>query len=105
MITGREVLAQPVFAIEQRRTASGRYTGRVGNNSEAGLERIVHLEEQLALAPKNSNRRRTLARAIRVEAALYRKSLDIAQASEQLDPKAERRVTRHVSQRDGRPKS
>ena len=75
------------------------------SDSEAGLERIVHLEEQLALAPIHSNRRRTLARAIRVESALYRKSLDIAQASEQFDPKAERRVTRHVSQRDGRPKS
>ena len=75
------------------------------SDSEAGLERIVHLEEQLARAPKNSNRRRTLARAIRVEAALYRKSLDIAQASEQFDPKAERPVTSHVLQRDGRLKS
>ena len=105
VITGREVLAQPVFAIEQRRTASGRYTGRVGNNSEAGLERIVHLEEQLSRAPINSGRHRLLAKAIRIEAALYRKSLDIAQASEQFDPKAERPVTSHVSQRDRRLKS
>jgi len=49
--------------------------------TDAGLERIKHLEEQLALAPVNSQQHRTLRAAIRVEAHAYRKSLDIEQAS------------------------
>ena len=46
-----------------------------------GLERIVQLEWQLASAPVNSHRRRTLGAAIRIEADTYRKSLDTEQAA------------------------
>ena len=51
------------------------------NEPDAGLESIKRLEEQLALAPINTQQHRTLRAAIRVEAEAYRKSLDIAQAS------------------------
>jgi hypothetical protein len=53
----------------------------VDKNRDAGLERITRLEEQLARAPMNSDRRRLLTRAIEVEADLYRKTLDKAQSS------------------------
>jgi hypothetical protein len=53
----------------------------VDKNRDAGLERITRLEQQLARAPIHSDRRRLLARAIAVEAALYRKTLDTAQSS------------------------
>jgi hypothetical protein len=52
----------------------------VDNNGDAGLERISDLEAQLSRAPVNSDQHRLLARAILLEAALYRKSLDDAQA-------------------------
>jgi hypothetical protein len=48
--------------------------------ADAGLERIAHLEEQLASAPVTSRQHRTLRAAIRIEADAYRKSLDTAQA-------------------------
>ena len=47
----------------------------------AGLERIKHLEEQLARASVDSAERRMLAAAIRIEAVTYRKSLDTDQAA------------------------
>src|SRR4029450_3096015 len=47
----------------------------------AGLERIKHLEEQLAPAPVNSRQHRALRAAIRIEAVAYRKSLDTEQAT------------------------
>jgi Tfp pilus assembly protein PilO len=47
----------------------------------SGLERIIHLEEQLALAPVDSRQRRTLNAAIRIETDAYRKSLDTEQAT------------------------
>jgi hypothetical protein len=53
--------------------------------TEAGLERIKHLEVQLALAPNNSPERRTLRAAIRTEADAYRRSLDLEQARAMLD--------------------
>jgi hypothetical protein len=53
----------------------------VEKNRDAGLERITRLEEQLSRAPMHSDRHRLLTRAIEVEAELYRKSLDTAQAS------------------------
>jgi hypothetical protein len=53
----------------------------VEKNRDAGLERITDLEAQLSRAPVNSDHHRRLASAIRVEAALYRKSLDAAQAA------------------------
>lgn len=70
-----------VCFIGQHRDRRGRYTGRVDKNGDAGLERIKHLETQLSRAPIRSGRHRLLAKAIRIEAKLYRKSLDIAQAS------------------------
>jgi hypothetical protein len=54
----------------------------VDNNGDAGLERIRRLEERLSRAPIHSEQHRQLARAIRIEAELYRKSLDTARASE-----------------------
>jgi hypothetical protein len=53
----------------------------VDKNGDAGLERIRDLEEQLSRAPVNSDHHRLLASAIRIEAKLYRKSLDTAQAA------------------------
>jgi hypothetical protein len=49
--------------------------------ADSGLERIKHLEEQLAPAPVNSRQHRALRAAIRIEAAAYRKSLDTEQAT------------------------
>ena len=77
----------------------GHYTSRVDKNDDvdrkgdAGLERIKQLEERLSQSPMNSGRHRMLARAIRIEADLYRKSLDAAQATKQFDEKAELSVT------------
>ena len=47
----------------------------------AGLERLKHLEHQLAAAPRASRQHRTLSTAIRIEADAYRKSLDVDQAT------------------------
>jgi hypothetical protein len=55
--------------------------------ADAGLERIKHLEEQLALEPLNSRQHRTLSAAIRIEANVYRKSLDTEQAAATHDAK------------------
>ena len=71
---------------------------RVDNNGDAGLERIRHLEERLSRAPIHSDLRRLLAGAIRIEAGLYRKSLDAAQASEQFAAKGESPATSRFSQ-------
>jgi hypothetical protein len=66
-----------------------------------GLERIVQLEWQLASAPINSHRRRTLKVAIRLEAAAYRKSLDTEQAAARrkatLQPTAGRGPRNHTA--------
>ena len=61
--------------------ARGSYTASVVNNIVAGLERILRLEEQLALAPIKSLQRRKLEKAIGIEADLYRKCLDNEQAN------------------------
>jgi hypothetical protein len=47
----------------------------------AGLERIKLLEEQFARAGVDSREHRQLAAAIRIEAVVYRKSLDADQAA------------------------
>jgi hypothetical protein len=47
----------------------------------AGLERIKHLEAQFARASVDSREHRRLAAAIRIEAVVYRKSLDADQAA------------------------
>ena len=58
--------------------------------ADAGLERIKALERQLALAPANSLQRRELTQAIRIEATVYRKSLDVDQAARTFDPRPPR---------------
>jgi hypothetical protein len=60
----------------KRNTAVARDT-----DTDARLERIRHLSDQVATAPVHSRRRHTLRAAIRVEAAAYRKSLDTEQAA------------------------
>ena len=50
------------------------------HNRDAGLERIKQLEEEVARTPVNSGLHRQLTQAIRIEADLYRKSLDTEQA-------------------------
>jgi hypothetical protein len=62
-------------------------TGARVTEAAAGLERITHLEEQLAFAPVNSGQHRTLRAAIRIEADAYRKSLDVEQATATHDTK------------------
>jgi CRP-like cAMP-binding protein len=59
----------------------------VVNKSDALIERIRDLEGQRSDARLNSVRHRQLTKAIHAQADLYRKSLDIEQASEQFDPK------------------
>jgi hypothetical protein len=66
-------------------------------NIDAGLARIRHLEEQLARTPVKSGRHREFARAIRVEADLYRKSLDTAQAARRFEVKPALPVTGRAS--------
>ena len=56
-----------------------------GTVADAGLERLKHLEEQLAPAPVNSPEHRRLSAAIRIEADAYRKSLDTEQATAKHD--------------------
>jgi hypothetical protein len=48
---------------------------------DAGLERIKHLEEQLAPTAVNSRQHQRLRAAIRIETDAYRKSLDTEQAA------------------------
>jgi hypothetical protein len=60
--------------------------------AEAGLERIKHLEEQLAPAPANSRERRKIRAAIRIEADAYRKSLDVEQSMATHDAKPQSAV-------------
>ncbi|MEP7308887.1 MAG: hypothetical protein ABJA98_25550 [Acidobacteriota bacterium] len=45
------------------------------------LERIMHLEQQLALTSLKTPLHRTLRAAVRVEAAAYRRTLDAEQAA------------------------
>ena len=56
-------------------------------NGAAGLERIRHLEEQLAPTAVNSHQYRRLRAAIRIETDAYRKSLDFEQATATHDRK------------------
>ena len=56
-------------------------------DADAGLERIKKLEALLAASPANSLQHRKLADVIRIEAAIYRKSLDADQAAKTLDPR------------------
>jgi hypothetical protein len=56
-------------------------------DADTGLERIIHLEEQLAPTSVNSRHHRTLRAAIRIKADAYRKSLDTEQATATHDTK------------------
>lgn len=81
--------------IAHHKKARGQYTDNVKttDNTDAGLARIRHLEEQLARTRVNSGRHREFAKAIRIEADLYRKSLDTAQAARQFGAKPALPVT------------
>ena len=54
---------------------------RVIVEADAGLVRLTRLEKQLAFAPVNSRQYRTVSALIRIEAGMYRKSLDTEQAT------------------------
>jgi len=88
-----------VSCIAHYRKARRQYTDNVktNDNSDAGLARIRHLEEQLAHTRVNSGRHREFAKAIRIEADLYRKSLDTAQAARQFDARPALPVTGRAS--------
>ncbi len=75
-------------------TTPDRYTGAVqkNGNTDAGLARIRHLEEQLARTRVKSGRHREFAKAIRIEAGLYRKSLDNAQTARRFAARPARRA-------------
>ena len=62
--------------------------------TDARLELIKHLADQVATAPAHSRQHRTLNAAIRVETAAYRRSLDIEQATATHDPKPQPAVWR-----------
>jgi hypothetical protein len=82
-----------------RPTARDRYTGAVQKNGniDAGLARIRHLEEQLARTRVRTGRHREFAKSIRIEAGLYRKSLDNAQAARRFAARPALPVTGRVS--------
>jgi hypothetical protein len=54
--------------------------------TETSAARILILERQLVGAPANSRRRREVTKAIRAEAAVYRRSLDDEQTTARHDP-------------------
>jgi hypothetical protein len=60
--------------------------------TDARLELIKHLSQQVADVPTNSRQHQRLRAAIRVEAGAYRKSLDLEQAMAMHDPKPQRAV-------------
>lgn len=65
--------------------------------AEARAQRILELEKALASTPANGRRRHALNAAIRIEAAAYRKSLDIEQASATHDPKHQPPLSQNLS--------
>ena len=76
------------------KTQSG--SGPVAPDADAGLERIKRLEERLALERDGTPGHRDLADAVRIEADLYRKSLDMRLAAATRTKKSERTITRSV---------
>lgn len=70
--------------------------------SAAGLDRLKHLEGELASVPARSRRARQLRAAIQVEADAYRKSLDVEQATATHDPNPLADVGRRVGSIDQR---
>jgi hypothetical protein len=64
-------------------------------DADAGLERIKRLEMLLALEPGDSTARREIAHAVRIEAGLYRRSLDARQAAARHSKKSERSIIKN----------
>jgi hypothetical protein len=62
--------------------------------TDARLELIKHLSQQVADAPTNSRQHQRLKAAIRAEAGAYRKSLDTEQATATHDPKPQSAIGR-----------
>jgi hypothetical protein len=64
------------------------------NHAAAGarLERIKKLGQLLAESAANSLQHRELTESIRIEAAAYRKSLDVDQAAKIRDPRPRRTI-------------
>jgi hypothetical protein len=73
------------------------FTGSSTPDADAGLERIKRLEKRLALEPGDSTARREIAEAVRIEAGLYRKSLDERQAAATYSKKSERSIIKNGS--------
>jgi hypothetical protein len=71
------------------------YIGPPTPDCDEGLERIKRLEQQLARQPAHSSARRELAEVVRIEAHLYRKSLDERQAAASRTMQEER-ATKHL---------
>jgi len=71
--------------------------------SAAGLDRLKHLEEQLASVPVRSRQARQLNAAIRTEADAYRKSLDVEQATATHDANPLAEAGHHGRPRGPRP--
>jgi hypothetical protein len=70
--------------------------------SSAGLDRLKHLEDELASVPARSRRARQLSAAIRTEADAYRNSLDVEQATATHDANPLAGVGRRVRSIDPR---
>jgi hypothetical protein len=68
------------------------FAGSSTPDADAGLERIRRLEQRLALEPGDSTAHREIAEAVRIEAGLYRKSLDQRQAAATHSKKSERSI-------------
>jgi hypothetical protein len=64
-----------------------RHTVRRVTAADERLQRIKHLEVQIARTRPNSSSHRTLRAAIRIETDAYRKSLDTEQATAKHDAK------------------
>jgi hypothetical protein len=64
-------------------------------NTDAGLERIKRLEMRLALEPVDTTAHRAIAAAVRIEAGLYRRSLDARSAAATHTKKSERSIIKY----------
>jgi hypothetical protein len=64
-------------------------------DADAGLERIKRLEQLLALEPGDSTARREIAEMVRIEAGLYRRSLDARQAAATQSKKSDRSIMKY----------
>jgi hypothetical protein len=76
--------------------------GAAGLDVYAGLERIKHLEAEFVRTGVHSRRHRELAKAIRIEAVAYRKSLDTDQAAAVHDSRPRTVVSLRLTTTGGR---